>query len=229
VTVNDWPYRSPARTSIDVVSRTDGRAAGLDHRPRGWIGDVGDERDARLRDPDLVAGDLGRRVAEDLRMVERDVGDNRDERVEHVGPIELAANADLDDGEIDLFLGEIHERDRQQRLVVRGATVGTGDDLDRRHQLAEDIGEAVRRDRQPVDPRPLGHRREMRLHVQPGLLPGGLHDRGDHRRRRTLPAGPADVDRHVPLVRVADRRQECPHPIEPIRQPPRRGFVDRPQ
>ena len=51
----------------------------------------------RLDDRRLLASDLGNRGAEQILVVERDVGHHGDAEVEHVGAVEPAAEPDLAD------------------------------------------------------------------------------------------------------------------------------------
>ena len=61
----------------------------------------GDERAVGAEDAGFFAGDGGDGGAEPLRVVERDVGDDGEERIDDVGGVEAAAHADFEDREVD--------------------------------------------------------------------------------------------------------------------------------
>ena len=108
-----WPAKAsaasrapPSRTSLSrdeaapfVVGQHDGRAG--------------------LRDRELLARDLLARVAEDVGVLEADVRQQDDARVDDVRRVEPAAESGLDDGGVDTALGEVRERGRGQRLELR--------------------------------------------------------------------------------------------------------------
>ena len=61
----------------------------------------GDKGAVGAKDAGLFAGDLCDGVAEIVLVVERDVGDDREQRVDDVGGVQAAAEADLQDGDVD--------------------------------------------------------------------------------------------------------------------------------
>src|SRR3990172_7811461 len=86
-------------------------------------------------DPGLLAGDLGHGVAEDLAVLQADVGDDRALLlVEDVRRVEQAAEPDLDNLRLHLVPAEEEEPERRQR--VEGDELAPGkallDSLDRR-------------------------------------------------------------------------------------------------
>lgn len=80
----------------------------------------GDKGAVGPQDAGFFAGDLGDGVAQVVLMVERDVGDDGDQRVDDVGGVEASAKADLEDGNINGLLGEVEERERGQCLEEAG-------------------------------------------------------------------------------------------------------------
>ena len=54
-------------------------------------------------------------------MVERDVREQHDLRIENVGGVKAAAEACFDDRDVELLLGELGQRGRGQRLELRRA------------------------------------------------------------------------------------------------------------
>ena len=74
------------------------------------------ERAVRLHDPRLLGGDVGERRADRLGVVEADVGDHCDLTVGHVGGVPPAAEAHLDDADIDGDVGKPPEGSGRQDL-----------------------------------------------------------------------------------------------------------------
>ena len=72
--------------------------------------------DGGLDDAGLLDGDLLEGVAEELGVVETDIGDDRQQGGDDIGAVEPAAHADLDDGDVDLFLGKIVEGESHGHL-----------------------------------------------------------------------------------------------------------------
>ncbi len=67
-------------------------------------------------DPCLLARNLGHRVPKIFLMIERNVGDDADPRLDHIGRIETSAHADFEHRDVDSLAREIFERDRRQHL-----------------------------------------------------------------------------------------------------------------
>ena len=101
-----------------------------DHRLRLRFRDAAHDRHARLDDPGLFAGDRGERVAELLRVVEADAGDDRHDGQADVGRIEPAAESDFQHGRVDLPLDEVHAA--RSRSWLRSTSGRPADRLRRR-------------------------------------------------------------------------------------------------
>ena len=92
----------------------------LDRRARPWRSRAAasarqaadHQRHAGLGDAGLLERDLRQRVAEMALVIERDRRDRGDRRRQHVGGVEAAAEADLDDRDVDRGAPEDLERDR---------------------------------------------------------------------------------------------------------------------
>ena len=81
---------------------------------------VGQHGDPPLPDDgELLRRDLLPGVAEHVGVLEPDVGQQDDSAAENVGRVEPAAEARLDDGDVDFTGGELGERGRAQRLELR--------------------------------------------------------------------------------------------------------------
>ena len=84
----------------------------------------GHQRAAWAQDSRLFAGDLGDRVAQVFLVVERDVGEDGEQRIDDVGGVEPAAHAHFQDGDLHWFpdgsvcflVREVQESQRGQRL-----------------------------------------------------------------------------------------------------------------
>ena len=93
---------------------------GGDHLARLVGEHAADHRHARLDDAGLFAGDRRQRVAELLRVVEADAGDDRDQRLADVGRIEPAAQSHFQHGRVQPALGKPQQGQRRDDLKVGG-------------------------------------------------------------------------------------------------------------
>ena len=209
-----------ARTRIDLrvigdaeERRADLRADALNHGAP-WLARIANEGNAGLGDAGLVARDLLERLAQDIGMVEADVGDDRNIRRDEVRPVERTADADLDHGDVDLRDLEGNKREREQGLVVRRPPHLARRRFDCRAHRFQHAGELFFGERPPVDARTFRHRGEMRFGVQPRSLSRGGQRRGEHRRSRAFAARAADVQGPVPQLRLAEMPQQRGHPLE---------------
>src|SRR5262249_25359849 len=85
----------------------------LDHSPCFRVAHAADRWPVRLDDARFLISNLCQRVAEHLRVVETDARDDRQRGLlADVGRIKAAAQADFDDGNIDLVVHKIKESDR---------------------------------------------------------------------------------------------------------------------
>ena len=69
----------------------------------------GDEGSVGAEDSSLFAGDFCDGVAKVVLMIERDVGDDGEDRVDDVGGVETASEAYFEDGDVEVLLGEVEE------------------------------------------------------------------------------------------------------------------------
>ena len=122
-----------------------------------------------LDDAGLLRGDLGDGVAEVVGVVDADRRDDRDGCVDDVGGVPPAAEADLDDGDVDRRVGERGERHGGDDLELAHprAACRLGlrvDELDERLDLAVGVDVLGWRDRRAVD----GDALDGRLQVRAG-------------------------------------------------------------
>ncbi len=90
-------------------------------------------------------------------MVERDMRDGADQRVDHVGAVEPPAKADLDDGNVDAAGGKVGEGQRRGGFEERGFGA-----LDRRPQVIHPAGDRRFADHHAVDADALAERSQVR-------------------------------------------------------------------
>jgi len=159
-------------------------------------------------DAALLRRDRLERAAEDRLVVHRDAGDHGDRRVDRVGRVEPAAEPDLEHGDRHARVRDRDARDRR-------------DLLEERQRIAARAAHRVRRrhdralvDRLAADRDPLAQARQVRRRVRRhARVRAG--ERGDHRDRRALAVGAADVDdRPEPAIRRAQAIEEGPDPAE---------------
>ena len=175
------------------------------------------ERRSRGHDGQLLTRDVRERRAEPARVLEPDVGEHRDRRVEHVGRVVAPAEARLHHRDLDPALGELGERRGGQQLELRHALAARqrAVDLDRRGGRALDGGaERVRLDVGVADADALGEGRQVRREVGARAHAVGVEDRRRHADGRALAVRADDVDRAERALRAAEHGQQPAHPLE---------------
>jgi hypothetical protein len=92
---------------------------------------------------------VGAGGAEDVGVVERDVGDHRDLGVGHVGRVPAAGHADLEDGDVDGDVGEPAEggegEDVEAARPDASQRLEGGDGGERLVSASSSIGRSLRR------------------------------------------------------------------------------------
>ena len=165
------------------------------------------------------ARDLLARVAEHLGVLERDVRQQDDRRVDDVRRVEPAAEPGLDDRHVDAALGELGERGRGQRLEL-----GRAERL-RGAANARDGPLEARRDHNPAA---RASRRRAATCRRPTRRPSAAEQRRDRPRRGRLAVRADDVDRRD--RRAAGRRApRAARACARARTPPATGSSDATQ
>ena len=172
-----------------VDERRPGRPGGGGDRVERLVGEIADdEGHARSRDGRLLSRDRGARVAQPRLMIQIDRDDRGGHGITDVGGVETAAEADLDDRDVDpcppqQLVGDGRHRLEERRLIGEAA-VGEARGLD-----GEDVLDGPRRTRR----RPPGRRRW----------------------RSALPAAPGAATCSVPSAArpPAGRARPSPRPI----------------
>ena len=202
-----------------ALGADDRRAAARGHlvdgRRRLRLERPDDDRHARLDDAGLLDRDLAQRRAEIALMIERDRGDRgRDQarRRHDVGRVEPAAEADLEDGDLDAGAAEELEGDRgrhfeEGRLRRSSPPSARRPSIDAAH-VVDGRDQRVAGDRTAVDDEALREIDEMRRRVARRAVPGGAQRGVDHRRHRALAVGAGDVDRAERALGMAEPRDD---------------------
>src|SRR6516162_6054877 len=97
-------FVSAGRDGRSVLYGADAGGAALEDRIADNVVGLGvlrqrDHQAVRADDSHLFARDFSDRVAEILLMIERDVGDNGNERVDDVGSVESAPHTNFENGD----------------------------------------------------------------------------------------------------------------------------------
>ena len=152
-------------------------------------------------------------------MVEVDGGDDGDLGIEDVRRVPRAAEADLDDRDVDRCVGEGGVGERDQHLEeVHPASAGLEgpgvDELDQRCDLVVGGDELLTRDRLARQRDPLTDVVQVRRGEAPRGEPALAQDRVDHPARRRLAVGAGEMDRGVGALRVAGELHDRADAVE---------------
>ena len=169
------------------------RAVGEDRDEVG-IGLAEHEHRLRLHDAGFLRGDLLTRRPEVLDVIDGNVRDNRDARLETVRRVPRPAEPDLDDGDIDGEIREPTERSRRQHFEVRRVRADFALDERNRPQQIVEVGIG---DRHALVRHALVHAFEVRARVRTDGQTEVGGELRDHPRRRRLPVGAGQVDRRI--------------------------------
>ena len=152
-----------SRGATDARARASGGMSSLERVVRR------DNYSCRMRNCQLLLRDLLRRVAEHLGVLERDVREQHDRRVDDVRRVEPPAEARLDDGHVHSVLGELGQRGGCQHLELGRSERfrGTANARDGPLERSPDHNPAARASprraatcrRPPAGPRPAATRR----------------------------------------------------------------------
>ncbi len=176
-----------------------------------------DEHGPRLQDPDLFARDRRARLAQNFRVLERDVGDDGDFAVDDVGGIEPPAQAHFDHRPLASRFGEDDKGGGGEEVepgrVGRGRAGRAGGLIGVERHI-EGARERRLVDIVSLNAHPLGDALDMGRGVSPDAKAGMRQRRLDQSRDRPLALGARDMDRAKGLLRVAEARGEILHRLE---------------
>ena len=160
-------------------------------------------------------------------MVEPHVRDHRHAAVPRVRRVQAAAEADLDQGDVEPGLREVAEHHRRQQLELRRRAVAPLDRVGHGEHLADQPGERRGLDRPPVDDDPLAVRDQVRLGGLADAVAGRAQRGSRERDDAALPVGAGDERAPDGQLRVAHRAQQGPHASEPEPDPEAAARLDR--
>ena len=153
-------------------------------------------------------------------VVEGDVGEDGEQRIDDVGGVETASEAHFEDGDLDVALGEVEEGQRGEGLEEAGVMrqLAGRDEVLRGLVDAEvEAGEVSSGSREmsrdndgcqmaaAVDADALVDANEMRRGVERGAIAGGGEDAGQRGGSRAFAVGPGDQDGGELALRIAQR------------------------
>jgi hypothetical protein len=163
-------------------------------------------------------GNLRDRIAEPLHVIERDVGDDGNERLDDIRRVQPPAHADFQHGQIHLGFGEGAEGQSGQRLKEAGVARQRAftDQPSRAVVHAEVVArEGLVGDERAGDPDPFVDPIQMRRGVQARPIAGGQQDRRERGRGGSFAVGPGDEDRAKALLRMPEGGDQRPHLLQP--------------
>ena len=177
-----------------------------------------DDDGARGDDRQLLARDRLTRRTEDLGVLERDVRQQHDPRVEDVRRVEPSAEPRLDDRHVHSCFGELGQRRSRQRLEL-----GRADTLCRAAHVRDRVLEVRIL---PADLDPLAPAADVRRDIGARDQPFGPQQRRDHPRSRRLAVRAHNVDRRIGALRLAELGEERAHPPQSELLGPGRQALD---
>ena len=186
------------------VLRLSGR---LDDRERGRLG-AGNGDAVRFQDASLFGRDRLERRAEVLRVVERDVRDDADSQIEHVGRVQASTEAHLADQQVDAGAGEVVERSAGEDLELRRWAELGRNLINGGLQLREQRSKVILRNRSLVDLDALGVGDEVGLWHQADPVAGCLQDAGHHGADGALAVGAGHMDALEQILWIAELAQQ---------------------
>jgi len=190
-----------------------------DHAAGRWLLGTRHDRPPTFDDPRLLAGDLRDGITEQLTVVEADAGDDREKRAHDIGGIEASPETRFEDSDIHTRPREVDEGQGCDDLKP-GDTAGNAvaghsiEGLDGGPHDSGRRGKVGRRDGSAIHADPLLERMHMRRHVAACAIPSLLEDRGEHRDGGALALRAGHMNNRHPPVRVADGREQSPHPVK---------------
>ena len=152
-----------------------------------------------------------------------------DAAVPGVGRVEPAAEPDLDDGQVDLLLGEPAEGDGRQQLELGCRPGPAGDPSRGVEDLADEPGERRRVDEPAVDLEPLPIAHQVWLGCLGDAVACGPQRRPGEGEDAALPVRAADERAAEAELRVAELVEERPGPAQPEPDPETTAVLEGPE
>ena len=171
-------------------------------------------RDARLDDTGFLARYGFERIAQVLAVFQSDVGDDAQDRCDHVGRIETAAQAGLDDGYVHGLFRKESERHsgrdfEERRFVLLEETVPAIDEI--LDKILRDHPESIAFH----DLHPLAEIHQMGRRVEADLQAAGGQAGRQHMAGRTFPVGSGNMNAPETPMRMSEHLVESLHRLNP--------------
>ena len=174
---------------------------------------ITDHIGALFYDPALITGDLRKGVSQVFGMLQANVGNDRRLRgIYDICRIKGAAETDLQDDNITLFLPEILHSDRRDQLEMSRVFLHGVGDL--RH-LLRDPAQGFLFDIFPAVPDPLPEILNIGRGIKACRIPGLPEDALDHRAGTPLAVAAGHMDKTQVFLRIAQALQQLPGPGQP--------------
>ena len=168
-----------------------------------------DARHTGFDDAGFLTGDLCKRVAQELRVIQTDIRDDGEDGSEDVGAVEPSSESHFNDCNIYLLRYKIGKSHGGHGLEERGLCL-----VKKCAVCLNKLRHFALGNRYSVDADPFGEGDEMRAGVQPHFVTRGLQHSGDEMGCRALSVGACHMDCPQFLMRVAD----MPHEPERVLQ-----------
>ena len=147
-------------------------------------------------------------------MIERDVSDDAEARVNHVGRIQTPAHADLKHNHVRPVPREILKAHRGERFKKAGMPRQIAFSHQPFSGPVDHImehGEIVVGDRFAIEANPLVDANQMRRRIEPRLQPRSLQNGRQSSGRRTFAVGARDQHSWETILRMPQRREQHAH------------------
>ncbi len=178
-----------------------------DRHGLGVLIGVADNGTARLDDAAFFGGNGGVGLPQQAGMVEVDMGQNRaDGRLDDVGGVETAAQADLQHDIVAPLLPEPEKGDRRHQFKLGHDGALPVQPLHQRLQPLDQRSKGGPGDHATVDLVPFPEVHHEGRGIQAGLIPGGGQHFAEHGADGALAVGAGHMEKaHPPLGRTAER------------------------
>ena len=170
----------------------------LKHGPRFFIGFTHHGRYARLHDTCFLSGNFGTGVAQELGVVNADVGDDGKDGGDDVGAVEPSSQSHFDDSNIHLLLGEIVESHGRGQFKETGPQR-----FEKRPFILHKSCHIFLVYADTVHPDALSEITQMRRGIKPHFISRLLQYRGQRVRTRALAVGAGNVYAGIFPVRMS--------------------------
>ena len=162
----------------------------------------------------LLPSNLRDSIPQKLLVIERDVGNHAEPRLDDVGCIQTTSHSDFQNRNVNRDAGEVLKGNRRKHLeearmprqiAIRNQPLRSAID-----QIMQ-TGKVIIQDRLAIHPNALVDPHQMRRSVKPSPQSGSPQNRGQSRRRRAFPVGPSNQNTRKPSLRMVQSCQQHAH------------------